>query len=189
MTLSGRQSESRERAALLAFFLPLTRRTCEELALGDATVAAYLADVLAEFARSDRLYRIQAPGGRRLTSVIEMLTSTRTLPGREGERAFHRYLGDYTLFMSGLFRPFVERDGHLGWYLSEGARAYARVAEMGGEQRRERSLYEELSARFEYYAGPLDYLRKARLPRLAGPDPIGAFLREIAAVVGGPSRN
>jgi len=62
------ESESRERAALLAFFLPLTRRTCEELSVGDATVSAYLADVLTEFARTDRLYRIRAPGGSRAWS-------------------------------------------------------------------------------------------------------------------------
>jgi hypothetical protein len=96
---------------------------CGELAVGDQTVSAYLADVLVEFARSERLYRIGAPAGRRLTSVVEMLSSERALPGWEEERAFRRYLGDYTLFMSGLFRPFVEREGYLGWYLSEGARA------------------------------------------------------------------
>jgi hypothetical protein len=118
-----------------------------------------------------------------------MLCVTRPLAGWEPERAFQRYLGDYTLFMSGLFRPFVERHGHLGWYLVEGARAYARVAGTGGPARRERLLYEELSAGFEYYAGALDYLRKVRFPGLAGRDPIGAFLREIAGVVGGPSRN
>jgi hypothetical protein len=50
-------------------------------------------------------------------------------------------------------------------------------------------LYEELSARFEHYSGALDYLRKVRFPGLAGPDPIGAFLREIADVIGRPSRN
>jgi hypothetical protein len=112
-------------------------------------------------------------------------------PSPAGTRsdAFHRYLGDYTLFMSGLFRPFVERDGHLGWYLSEGARAYARVADLGGEARRERVLCEELSTRFQHYAGALDYLRKVRFPGLAGRDPIGAFLREIAGVVGGASGN
>jgi hypothetical protein len=183
------ESESRERAALLAFFLPLTRRTCGELAVGDQTVSAYLADVLVEFARSDRLYRIRAPAGRRLTSVVEMLSFERALPGWGEERAFRRYLGDYTLFMSGLFRPFVEREGYLGWYLSEGARAYSRVANLAGGTRRDRMLYEELSARFEHYSGALDYLRKVRFPGLAGPDPIGAFLREIADVIGRPSRN
>jgi hypothetical protein len=181
--------DARERAALVAFFLPLTRRTCEELVVGDGTVSAYLADVLAEFSRSDRLHRIRGPDGRRLTSVVEMLGLERTLSGWDAERTFHRYLGDYTLFMSGLFRPFVERGGYLGWYLAEGARAYARVAAHGGEARRERVLYRELSARFEHYAGALDYLRKVRFPGLGGPDPIGAFLREIAGVVGGPSRN
>jgi hypothetical protein len=156
--------------------------------VGDQTVSAYLADVLVEFARSDRLYRIGAPTGRRLTSVVEMLSSERALPGWEEERAFRRYLGDYTLFMSGLFRPFVEREGYLGWYLSEGARAYSRVANLGGT-RGDRMLYEELSTRFEHYSGALDYLRKVRFPGLSGPDPIGAFLREITDVIGRPSRN
>jgi hypothetical protein len=181
--------DARERAALLAFFLPLTRRTCAELSTGDETVAAYLAEVLVEFARSDRLYRLRSQDGRRLASVVEMLVLGADFPGSDEERTYHRYLGDYTLFMSGLFRASTERDGHLGWYLSEGARAYARVAELARGLRRERVLYEELSARFGSYAAALDYLRKVRLPGLSGPDPIGAFLREITAVVGGPSRN
>ena len=50
-------------------------------------------------------------------------------------------------------------------------------------------LYRELSVRFEYYAGALDYLRKVRFPGLTGPDPLGAFLREIEGVVAGLSRN
>jgi hypothetical protein len=58
------------RPALVSFFLPLTRRTCAELGVGDDTVAAYLAEVLAEFARTDRLYRLRAPGGARLMSGL-----------------------------------------------------------------------------------------------------------------------
>jgi len=34
-----------------------------------------------------------------------------------------------------------------------------------------------------------DYLRKVRFSGLAGPDPVGAFLREIEGVVAGLSRN
>jgi hypothetical protein len=157
----------RERAALLAFFLPLTVQTCDDLAAGDETVAACLADVLGEFARSDVLSRVRALAGRRLTSVVEMLSLEHVLPDEEGERAFRRYLGDYTLFMSGLFRPFVERAGYLGWYLSEGARAYSPVAKAAGRTRRDRMLYEELSVRFEHYSGALDYLRKVRFPSRA----------------------
>src|SRR5262245_40257561 len=181
---------SRDRPALLAFFLPLTRRTCADLGIGDGTVAAYLADVLAEFARSDRLYRLATPAGRRLASVVEMLAAAPPAPGCDGERAFHRYVGDFALFMSGLFRPFVERGGFLGYYLGEGARAYARVAALSeGGSRRERALYAELTSRFEYYAGALDYLRKVRFPGLAGADPVAAFVREIDGVLAGLSRN
>ena len=34
-----------------------------------------------------------------------------------------------------------------------------------------------------------DYLRKVRFPGLPGPDPVGAFLREMRGVVAGLSRN
>ena len=181
---------ARERPALLAFFLPLTRRTCAELGVGDETVAAYLAGVLAEFARTERLYRLTVPGGERLVSVVEMLGVGPATPGPEGERAFHRYVGDFALFMSGLFRPFVERGGFLGHYLDAGARAYARVTALSDAcPRGERLLYAELAARFEHFAGALDYLRKVRFPGLAGSDPVRAFVHEIESILAGLSRN
>src|SRR5439155_554449 len=128
-------------SALLSFFLPLTRRTCAELGVGDDTIAAYLAEVMAEFARTDRLYHLRAPGGARLESVVEMLGLGPPTPGPAGTRAFHRYVGDFALFMSGLFRSFVELGGYLGYYLAEGARAYARASALAeGEPRARRPL-------------------------------------------------
>ena len=70
-----------------------------------------------------------------------------------------------------------------------GARAYSWVENLVGGTRRDRMLYEELSARFEPYSGALDSLRNVRFPGLSGPDPIGAFLREITDVIDRPSRN
>src|SRR5947208_3976554 len=173
-------------SVLLSFFLPLPRRTCAELGVGDDAIAAYLAEVMAEFARTDRLYRLRAPGGARLESVVEMLGLGPPTPGPAGTRAFHRYVGDFALFMSGLFRSFVERGGYLGYYLAEGARAYARTSALAeGEPRAGRVLHRELSVRFEYYAGPLYYLRKARFPGLARPDPARAFLRQLEGAVAG----
>jgi hypothetical protein len=183
-------SRATERPALLSFFLPLTRRTCAELGIGDETVAAYLAGVLTEFARADRLYRVRTPRGERLETVVEMLGLGPAAPGPGGERVFYRYLGDFALFMSGLFRPFVERGGVLGYYLDEGARAYARVTALTDEgSRGQRLLYAELARRFEHYAGALDYLRKVRFPGLASSDPMRAFVREIEGVLAGLSRN
>src|SRR5438876_450511 len=109
-------------SALLSFFLPLTRRTCAELGVGDDTIAAYLAEVMAEFARTDRLYRLRAPGGARLESVVEMLWLGPPTPGPAGMRAFHRYVGGFALFMSGLFRAFLQRGGYLGRSPAPGSR-------------------------------------------------------------------
>ena len=184
------QTAARERAALLAVFLPLTRRTCAELRLGDHVIAAYLADVLVEFARAERLWRLHDVDGRRLTSMVEMLGRGPAAPGPEGERDFLRYVGDFALFMSGMFRPWTERRGFLGFYLADGALAYARAAALGDAvPRRERLILVELASRFEPYAGALDYLRRVHFTGLAGPDPIGEFLREIAALVDRASRN
>jgi hypothetical protein len=92
--------------------------------------------------------------------------------------------------MSGMFRPWAERRGCLGFYLADGALAYARAAALGDAvPRRERLILAELAARFEPYAGALDYLRKVHFIGLAGPDPFGEFLREVAALVGRASRN
>src|SRR5205809_4788691 len=153
-------------SALLSFFLPLTRRTCAELGVGDDTIAAHLAEVMAEFARTDRLYRLRAPGGARLESVVEMLGLGPPTPGPAGARAFHRYVGDFALFMSGLFRSFVERGGYLGYYLAEGARAYARASALAdGEPRAGRGLAPALSVRVPYPACAPAYPRTPPRPR------------------------
>jgi hypothetical protein len=171
---------------LLAFFLPLTRRTCAELAFGDETVSAYLADVLVEFARSDRLYCIQTHCGRRLTRVVEMLGFKRALFGWEVQRAFHRYLGDYTLFMSGLFRPFVERDGYLGCTCQRAhGRTRALRSSPTGRAENGSSTKSSPPASSTTLARSTTCARSAS-PVFSGPDPIGAFLREIAGVVDGP---
>src|SRR5262249_2265262 len=145
--------------------------------------------LLVEFARAERLWRLRDLEGRRLTSIVEMLGRGPAAPGLEGERDFLRYVGDFALFMSGMFRPWAERGGFLGVYVADGALAYARVAALGDAvPRRERLILAELATRFEPYAGALDYLRRVHLTSLAGPDALRAFLREIEAPVGRASR-
>ena len=45
-------------------------------------------------------------------------------------RAMQKYVGDYTLFMTGLFRTHVESRGALGYYVEEGQRSYRAVSEL-----------------------------------------------------------
>jgi hypothetical protein len=168
---------------LNGFFLSLTSRSFEQLGVGDRHIAAYVASVLTEFSRSDRLHAIHNAEGRRLTSVVEMLLA-RLEPDSQarvmGERALRKYVGDYTLFMSGLFRTHVERGGYLDYYLEEGKRSYLAVSKVDVLLYRPGFLvFEELSNGFEHYSGALDYMRKCFFAASPGQDPFAGFLSQI----------
>ena len=171
------------------FFLRLTRRSFWELGIHDASVAGYVADVLTDFARADCLFGVRPRPVKNLESVAEVLVEKASDPAPEEpeaspsllqERELRKYLGDYTLFMSGMFRSYVERRGFLDYYLQEGSRSYRTVSELDlSLYRTGFLLYEELSKKFEYYSGALDYMRKAYFAHEPGKDPFAGFLRQI----------
>ena len=80
----------------------------------------------------------------------------------EREVALRRHIGDYTLFMTGVFQERVERMAASRYYIAEGKRAYRFVAEhrraAAGESRAQ--IFRRLSDQFEAYVGVLDYTRK-----------------------------
>jgi len=148
------------------FFLTMARKSFNELGVGDETVVGYVAGLLTEFARCDRLYPMRDVNGKAIDSVVEVQIETarslRDQQSLEQARRLRKYLGDYTLFMSGLFRTHVERTGVLDYYFEEGQRSYWAVSELDlSLYRTGYFLYQELSKKFEYYSGALDYTRKA----------------------------
>jgi hypothetical protein len=166
------------------FFVTAVRQSFWQLGLCDATVADYVADVLTEFARTDRLYRIRSGGGRKVESVVEILTREPNMPANENqllrERENRKYVGDYALFMSGIFRSHVEGRGFLDYYIKEGSRSYWTVSELDVSLYRTGFiLFQELSNKFEYYSGALDYTRKAYFAPQPGEDPFAGFLRQV----------
>ena len=176
----GRMSTER----LQKFFQALTRQSFWQLGIMDATVAQYVADLLTDFARTDNLYRIRSRAGRKLDSVVEILSETRPEAIRQDsvlrERALRKYLGDYTLFMSGIFRSYVEKRGFLDYYLQEGSRSYWTVSELDlSLYRTGFILFQDLSKKFEYYSGALDYMRKAYFAPQPGEDPFAGFLKQV----------
>lgn len=169
---------------LQGFFLNLTRQSFWQLGINDATVARYVADVLTDFASSDHLYRIRSRAGKKMDSVVEMLAEERPEGDKESnilrERALRKYLGDYTLFMSGIFRSYVEKHGFLDYYLQEGRRSYWTVSKLDlSLYRTGFILFQDLSKKFEYYSGALDYMRKAYFAPEPGEDPCAGFLKQI----------
>ena len=169
---------------LQGFFLSLTRQSFWQLGINDATVAGYVADVLTDFASTDSLYRVRTRAGKKLDSVVQNLAQKRPEETQENsilkERALRKYLGDYTLFMSGIFRSYVEGKGFLDYYLEEGRRSYWTVSELDlSLYRTGFILFQELSKKFEYYSGALDYMRKTYFAPEPGEDPFAGFLKRI----------
>ena len=127
----------------------------------------YLGDLLTRFARTENLF----PRGQavpRLETVVDMLLEvqaawTENAPTwqPEHEVSVRRHIGDYTLFMTGIFRERVESIASTGWYVTQGKRAYRFVSEHDRAAARQGApVSRRLAERFEHYASALDYARR-----------------------------
>ena len=139
-----------------------------DLVLDDTPAARYLTELLTRFARAEALRAVQAVAERRLDTVVDSLLAIESAwdigsPGFDPRRedALRRHIGDYTLFMTGIFRDHVERLSVTSYYEHEGRRAYRFVSETARTAGRpDAALFRRLSDRFEQYAGALTYARK-----------------------------
>jgi hypothetical protein len=149
------------------FFERALRATFRDLTFHDDPAASYLADVLTRFARTENLY----PKGNalpRLDTVVDMMleidaawreASPHWAPEREV--SVRRHIGDYTLFMTGMFRERVERTASSRYYIDAGKRAYRFVSEYDRARARDAGApYRRLAEGFEGYAHALDYARR-----------------------------
>ena len=167
------------------FFLAMARRSFAELGLSDEPVVGYVAALMTEFARSDRLYPVRSDNGNAVDSIVRVLLETPRQPHDQRSlvraREVRKYVGDYALFMTGLFRAHVERTGTLDYYLEEGRRSYWAVSEFDLSLYRTGFLFfQQLSKNFEFYSGALDYMRKAYFtPTPGGRTAFAEFLKQV----------
>jgi hypothetical protein len=166
---------------LRRFFDRAVRASFRDLAIDDEPAAAYLADLLTRFARTENLF----PRGLavpRLETVVDMLLEIQAvwqdeapLFQPEHEVTVRRHIGDYTLFMTGIFRERVERLATRSYYVYQGKRAYQFVSEHArASASASAPPYRRLAEHFESYAGALDYARRvhfADAPRVSFLDP------------------
>ncbi len=128
---------------------------------GDPEVAAYVAGVLVDFTHVDQLYRIRNSKGKRLEDVGEMLLESNPLLGAisfEREREVRKHIGDYTLFIAGMFPEFVATLPRRGLrldsiidYVRAGKESYRIVGAFDEfEYRQAAPLFRRLAERFEY---------------------------------------
>jgi hypothetical protein len=166
LTLGGRQ-------ALREFLGRLVwRHFFGDVHLEDPRVATYVSDVLAEFAHIDNLFRIRNAAGKRLDDVGEMLIESNPLllaGSFDRERAVRKHVGDYTLFMTGLFPESVARVRRTKPprletfvdFVKAGKESYAIVSSFDqAEYRQEAPLFRKLSENFEFCAFGLNLVKR-----------------------------
>ncbi len=122
------------REDLHRFWSELVEKNCSAAGLRSPLLPGYLIGMLEDFGRTDRLYRLQRRGQvlSRMTDMLAFSARWSALPAQE--RALRQYLGDFSLFMTGLFPESLEAaDGAaaLALYISTGKSCYRAVSAWG----------------------------------------------------------
>lgn len=126
----------------------------------DAGIAEYVSGILLDFVHVDNLYRIRNARGKRLEEVGEMLIESNPLleaRSFDRERAVRKHIGDYTLFLAGLFPEYVASLPRRGLrldsmvdYIKAGKESYRIVSYFDQfEYRNEAPLFRRLAESFE----------------------------------------
>lgn len=136
-------------------------------------VADYIEEhILCEFIQSDNFYKIRDASGKNLEDIGDMLAEGNVLLNAQSfEREFqvHKHIGDYTLFMLGMFPaaltskrgkefvlssivvPGASLSDH---YMLQGRRSYRIASEFF-----QKDLFLELSSNFEQYQTVIEFVR------------------------------
>jgi hypothetical protein len=158
----------RSASALLRYFAGITEQTFEgRLGVADPTLIDYVSGLLSRFIRTETVYRMRAPSGGKLTGVADMLAEANARLG-EARREAHRFIGDFTLFWSGVYPEALHalqnenRKDHLLDYRTEGKRAYHVASQIpgGDEEAAPNIVLERLSEQFELCVYGLGEIRR-----------------------------
>ncbi len=116
----------------------------------DEELSGYVAGVLVDFVRVDRLFKLSDAEGRRLEYLFEMAQAAEESAGGVRRRAY-KHMGDYALFMTGLYPEYLERARRPvspAYYIRQGKDSYARLASMDPLEPAS-ALFRKLADRFE----------------------------------------
>ena len=147
---------------LKEFFCWSIRRSFQDLQIKDLYVIDYLTDLLVHFSSNERLYCIKNCQGNKLETVVDMLMEANLSKWDRGNkdqqraRETYKHIGDYILFMTGIFKEYVEKHGCLNFYFSEGGSSYRYVFNIDKENYKPGAfLFLALSQRLEFFSGGL----------------------------------
>ncbi len=128
--------------------------------------------ILCEFIHTDNLYKIRDASGKSLEDIADILAEGDVrLHAQSFSREFqvHKHIGDYTLFMLGMFptnlfrkkgkefilgRLVIPGSSLFEHYMLQGQRSYGLASEFAGKE-----LFQELSNNFLLYRNVLELVR------------------------------
>ena len=170
------------RHPLRQLFSTLTEKTfTEHLGWPDLNVTTYVTNLLVDFTRTDQLFKIKNRQDQTVDSVVDLLFESEVLleaQSLDRERDVHQHIGDFTLFMAGLFPEYLRRLKTAGLvyhkdflvdYVKTGKRSYGIVAQMKDQPAQDdRPLFAKLSDNFELCVTGLGFVR-SDLDRMQNP--------------------
>jgi hypothetical protein len=106
------------------FFQQMVRNSyAGKLGINDTTITHYVARLLCEFSEADKLYKVRDDEGRPIHRLEGMIQAADPIHGTatsfDAERRVRKHIGDYALFVSGMYpesmespSPYRRRHGH-----------------------------------------------------------------------------
>jgi hypothetical protein len=176
------ESRISEHHPLRRLFCVLTEKSfTEKLGWPDLNVTQYVSNLLVEFTHMDRVFAIRNERGEPLDTVADLLYQSEVLleaQSMEREWEVHRHIGDFTLFMAGLFPEYLRRLKSAGLiyhkdflidYVKTGKRSYGIVAQFPPKSSDDEGpLFRKLSDNFELCVTGLGFVR-SDLDRMQDP--------------------
>lgn len=142
----------------------------ETVGLCKPQVLDYLTGLLTEFIHIEQINLVCDGSGRQAEDVAEMLCvaeSAGEVPSVDRRREYHRHIGDFTLFWTGIYPENLRRlhrrqsRDDLVDYLDQGKRSYAIASRLSTDETRPpASVLKILSDQFEYCVYGLGLVRK-----------------------------
>lgn len=138
------------------------------IGIADPPLVDYLSSLLSRFLHCDTIFGLRDASGARLSELATMVWEANKLPA-EGRtcREYHRHIGDFALFWSGLFPESVNRlqhspcNDHVVSFATLGKRSYRIASRFEDEPfDKEAPILARLSDQFELCAYGLREVRR-----------------------------
>jgi hypothetical protein len=95
------------------FFQQMVRNSyAGKLGMHDTAISNYVAHLLCEFSEADKLYKVRDEEGKPIHALDAMVRAADPVHGTaasfDAERAVRKHIGDYALFVSGMYPESME---------------------------------------------------------------------------------